>query len=359
VSRARRAGLRRLALLGLAALGAAVAGGALGAHGVGAPGRGRAESWPARPSPAPDPGAVVLLSFDGTRAPAYVARILRRREAAGVFLSPANVTSPAQLRALTTALRRAGGPGVLVATDQEGGAVRALPWAGPVAPPAAGPPAHIEADHLNAARALRAAGVGVDFAPVTDIPSVPGAFIRPRAYAGGAAAAAAAVAGLRAGGVAATAKHFPGLGAATVSTDAAPVTLPGPTGDDLGPFRAAIGAGVPLVMVSSARYPALDPHHIASQSPATVDGLLRRRLHFRGAAVTDSLEARAVLDGSSLEGAAVASLRAGCDLLLTTGPSSWIRVRRALAAAVSDSPALEARLRQAAGRVAALRRSLR
>ena len=65
-------------------------------------------------------------------------------------------------------------------------------------------------------------------------------------------------------GVAATAKHFPGLGAATKNqnTDLGPVTLnvslSGLRGKDEVPYPAAIAAGVKLVMVSWATYPALD-----------------------------------------------------------------------------------------------------
>jgi beta-N-acetylhexosaminidase len=299
---------------------------------------------------------VILLSFAGPRLPAYVRGILHRGDAAGAFLQQENITSPAQLRALTGAIRAAGGDDTLVAVDQEGGDVRAVPWAGPeAAPPAAGDPAAIRTAHQAAARTLRAGGVNVDFAPVADAPREIGSFIAARAFAGGAPDVAAAVSGLRAGGVAATPKHFPGLGAATVNTDDGPASVAGPDAEDLDPFRAAIRAGAPLVMVSSATYPALDPDHIAAQSPAVVGDLLRRRLGFRGVVVTDSLEAGAVTATGSLEHAAVASLRAGCDLLLTTGPGSWIRVRRALGSAVARSSVFAARLRDAARRVAALR----
>ena len=65
--------------------------------------------------------------------------------------------------------------------------------------------------------------------------------------------------------IAATAKHFPGLGAATVdqNTDLGPVTLDVPRAElrsiDERPFLSAIAAGVRLVMTSWAVYPALDP----------------------------------------------------------------------------------------------------
>ena len=90
----------------------------------------------------------------------------------------------------------------------------------------------------------------------------------------------AAVRGLpRPGGWRATAKHFPGLGAAGVNTDDGPATVAvsraALEARDLPPFRAAVNAGVPLVMLSHALYPALDRRRIASQSPAVVPRLLR------------------------------------------------------------------------------------
>jgi beta-N-acetylhexosaminidase len=194
---------------------------------------------------------------------------------------------------------------------------------------------------------------------------VAGAALASRAYSRDPArvsrAVAAAVRGWRASGVAPTAKHFPGLGGATVNTDHGSATIGGgaPTAADLAPFRAAIAAGVPLVMSSHALYPALDRRRIASQSPAILGRLLRARLHFRGVVMTDSMEAAAVRATGSLEQAAVRSVRAGADIVLTTGQGSWLRVYRALLAEAHRSPAFRARIRQSAARVLRLQASLR
>ena len=89
------------------------------------------------------------------------------------------------------------------------------------------------------------------------------------------------------------------------------------------PFRAAVNAGVPLVMLSHALYPALDRRRIASQSRPVVTGLLRGRLGYDGVVITDSLEAAAVLARSGVGAAAERSVRAGADLILMTGSASW------------------------------------
>ena len=84
------------------------------------------------------------------------------------------------------------------------------------------------------------------------------------------------------GGLAATAKHFPGLGRAQVNTDDASADVTGEVEGDLLPFREAIAADAALVMLSHARYPALDPNMIASQSPVIATRLLRGTLAFQG-----------------------------------------------------------------------------
>jgi len=309
-------------------------------------------------------GQLIVLSFTGTTPPAYVRELLRGRRVAGVILFGRNISSPAQVRALTAALRKSGGSPV-VAVDQEGGAVRRLAWAPPVAS---------EAEQLArgtvrsaaeaAGRALRSVGITVTLAPVADVPSVSDAALASRAFSSDpsvvAGAVGDAVRGWRAGGVAATAKHFPGLGGTRANTDAATVTIKRSRDAleavDLPPFAAAIAAGVPLVMVGHARYPALDRTRIASQSRPIIEGVLRDELGFRGVVITDSMEARASLATGGIEKASERAVRAGADLLLLTGRGSYEPVYRRLLAIAESSEAFRARVRDSAARVLALQR---
>jgi beta-N-acetylhexosaminidase len=307
-------------------------------------------------------GQLIVMSFTGTTAPDYVLEALRQRRAAGVILFGDNVASPSQLQVLTGALRRAGGRPI-VATDQEGGSVRRVPWA----PPALSEPqqqavgtARLSA--RKAADALRPLGITVSLAPVADVASVPGAAIASRAFSPDPAATsrsvAAAVRGWRSGGVASTAKHFPGLGGARENTDAASVTIRRSLAQleatDLPPFEAAIRAGVPLVMVGHARYPALDPAHVASQSRLLIAGLLRGQLGFRGVVITDSMEARASLATGTVAVASERAVRAGADIVLLTGRGSYTPVYRHLLAVARTSASFRARVRESAARVLAL-----
>jgi beta-N-acetylhexosaminidase len=308
-------------------------------------------------------GQVLVLSFKGMTVPPYVRDALRQQRVAGVILFGGNITGQEQLRSLTRDLRRAGGQPI-VAVDQEGGPVRRLSWAGPfAAQPMQVARGTVRSDAEAAARALRAVGVTVTFAPVADVPSVRGAALAGRSFSRDPAVASeavrAAVRGWRSGGIAATAKHFPGLGGAPANTDDAIVTIKRSRAAlrvvDLPPFRAAIAAGVPLVMVGHARYPALDRARIASQSRPIVHSLLRDELGFRGVVVTDSLEAQASLETGSITTVSERALRAGADLLLLTGRGSYAPVHAHLLAAAKRSPELRARVRESAARVLALR----
>jgi beta-N-acetylhexosaminidase len=310
-------------------------------------------------------GQLVILRFAGTAPPTYVTRALRRNRVAGAILFRDNAVDPGQVTRLTRDLRTsAGATPPLICIDQEGGAIRIFPWS----PPSASQPDQaaagtVAADARAAAVALRKQGVNVALAPVADVPDVSGSAMSGREFSEDPETVArdvtGAVGGWRAGGVMPTLKHFPGLGGATVNTDDGRATVSRTRDEmaaDLVPFKAGIAAGAPLVMLSHAVYPAFDPDHIASQSPAVAGDLLRRQLGFTGVSMTDSLEAAAVRAVTPDPGAAaVASVGAGVDLILTTGRGSYIQVFRALLARARADQAFRARVEQSAARVLALR----
>jgi beta-N-acetylhexosaminidase len=305
-------------------------------------------------------GQLTVSSFPDRTVPDYVRRRLRAGETAGVILFSHNASTAPEWRRLTRALQRAGRGSVLVMVDQEGGEVRTVTWAGPAASqPLQGGPAAVRRGARSAARRLRGAGVNVNLAPVADLPGGAAPVMGFRSFGGDAAGVAArtraSVAGMWSQRVAPTAKHFPGLGRAQANTDDASTTVAGGLEEDLVPFRGAVAEGVPLVMLSHALYPALDRRRIASQSARVVTGLLRGELGFDGVVVTDSVEAQAVLDRSGVATAAERSIRAGADLILTTGSASWNDVFPRLLARARRSPAFRERVRDSAARVLALK----
>jgi len=297
-------------------------------------------------------GQTLVFAFDGVAAPEYVHRRMRRGEGAGVILFGGNVADAHRLRRLTRAIQRAARGGALVMTDQEGGEIRNVPFAGPVAGQSAtATPAAAGAAAGEAARGLRAGGVNVNLAPVVDVEPPAGAgggALPGRLYPGSPQnVAALTTAALRAharAGVAATVKHYPGLGRATVNTDDGPATIDAARAQlaaaDLEPYRAAVAADAPLVMAGHAVYPAFDPANIASQSRVLLTDVLRDQLGFRGVTITDSIEAQAVLDRSDVATAAVRSIAAGADIVLMTGSGSWNLVYPRLLRVARRSPTL-------------------
>jgi beta-N-acetylhexosaminidase len=166
--------------------------------------------------------------------------------------------------------------------------------------------------------ALRRAGVDVDLAPVLDLRGGPlGSrhFARP----------AFALAFARGLGAGACVKHFPGLGTARVSTDESPHVRAHVVPRELAAFRKAVREGVPCVMVGHAFYRRFGPRRASFNQAAY---RLLRNSGFEGVAITDSLS---VFGSRYAVFGALASTRAGADLLLfTNGPDA----RRAIRALV-------------------------
>src|SRR2546428_529931 len=115
-------------------------------------------------------------------------------------------------------------------------------------------------------------------------------------------------------------KHFPGHGRSSVDSHLALTDVDASIDElerwDLVPFRAALGARYPAVMVAHVRYRALDPALPASLSAAVIGGLLRRRLGFSGLVLSDDLEMGAVARTWGVAGAARRFLAASGDLAL-------------------------------------------
>ncbi len=219
-------------------------------------------------------------------------------------------------------------PPLLVMVDQEGGDVKRIKSGPPDISPAdlgkSGDEGQSKDQGQKTGSFLRGLGVNVDLAPVLDVSQSNTAdTIKSRTFGSDpdtvATVGVAFAQGLQDGGVVATAKHFPGLGRATVNTDDNAVAIAATSDQlqsDLKPFRAAIDAGVGMMMVSTASYPTLGAKKPAALSPTIVKGLLRRQLGFSGVVITDDLEGQAIAGSIPPAVAGAGALRAGDDLLL-------------------------------------------
>jgi len=254
---------------------------------------------------------------------------VRKGQVGGVIAFP---NDPAKLKAdiqqLQSAAKAGNNPGLLVMIDQEGGSVKRLKQGPPDVSPAelgkSGDENQARDQGQKTGSYLQGLGVNVDLAPVLDVSKpTTAASIKSRTFGSDPAVVTKVgvpfAQGLKDGGAVATAKHFPGLGRATVSTDDRPTTIAATSDElqaDLEPFKAAIAAGVNMVMVSTASYPTLGAKKPAAFSPTIVKNLLRGQFGFDGVVITDDLEGGAVTATLPPVVAATSALEAGDDLLL-------------------------------------------
>jgi beta-N-acetylhexosaminidase len=331
-------------------------------------------------------GQRVIYSYTGYTPPASLLTQISDGQAAGVIFFGGNYQNKTQFTDVVKKLEAANASAknpvhypLLLMTDQEGGEVRRLPGApvlsekqiGEITPLSAAEAAATSAG-TGAAKNLLSYGLNVNLAPVLDVYRTPGDFddqygrsysMRPTVVS---ALGAKFITAQQAGHVAATAKHFPGLGAATAdqNTDDEPVTLNLPKGTieyrDEYPYRAAIKAGVKLVMVSWAIYPALDAKLPAGLSPTIVQGQLRTRLGFTGVTITDSIGADALDPFGSTQNRSLMAAEAGMELILAAlqTEQEGVLCVDGLEAGYKDGKLPKAAFDAAVAQILALRKSL-
>jgi len=312
--------------------------------------------------------AVLQPGFVGTAPPAWI----RRRLAdglGGVALFSRNIVDPAQVAALTTALR-AENPDVVVGVDEEAGDVTRFESRtgssrpGNLALGAVDDPDLTEAVARDLGYELAAAGITLNYAPDADVNSnADNPVIGVRSFGSDpdlvSRHTAAWVRGLQSAGVGACAKHFPGHGNTSVDSHHAAPMIEASRDElfacELMPFRAAIAAGVQAIMSAHLFVPSIDPDHPATVSRLLLTELLRGQLGFRGLIVTDAIEMAALSRSYGLAGAAVRALAAGADAICVGGETadeeSAVALRDAIADAVAAGELRQERLAAAADQV--------
>jgi beta-N-acetylhexosaminidase len=320
-------------------------------------------------------GQTVGVAFTGREVTPALRHLIVDLKVGTVVLLPSNFDGAAGLRHLTSELgalgREARLPApLLVCLNQEGGRASAVHDGVPEMPSelvlGAGGPQAVRSAMAATARGLRALGVGLDLAPVSDIRTNPADdVIGDRAFGPTAGVVAplvaAAVEGLHDGGVGSTVKHFPGLGGqagdphVALTTD--PMTLDQWKATHAVAIGAGIAAGTDAVMTTEVVVPGLDPTGTPAVFSRRVVSMLRDGLHFGGVIITDSLSMGGIQARMTVPQAAVAALEAGNDLMLLSNgdPNYEARAVEAMRAAVEGGRVSLAAVRASAARVIALR----
>ncbi|MGE5266021.1 MAG: glycoside hydrolase family 3 N-terminal domain-containing protein [Deltaproteobacteria bacterium] len=280
---------------------------------------------------------------------AAVKALVEKRAITGIFITDHNVSKRqisevrADIDALQAIRAQQGLPPLLVAADQEGGAVSRL------SPPLARQPglsrviagrksgedlqSLVTAYAQKQAGELKRIGVNLNFSPVVDLKIEPArrsdgeTQLRYRALSSD-SATVGDVAGwycdaLAVEGIYCTIKHFPGLGRVALDTHRHPGEIKATAAElsatDWVPFRRLMGRPNVVTMLAHVRLTAIDPGEPASLNQRIIDGLIRKEWKHDGLLITDYLSMGAVTRGKGGVGnAAVKALNAGADLLLVS-----------------------------------------
>ncbi len=327
-------------------------------------------------------GGVILFDVDQTERARLEREGVGRDEAAR--RATRNVVSSEQLRGLTVTLRDRLGDDLLIAVDQEGGAVQRLsrargfastPGARDLAP--AGPGAVREAGRLQAEQLARH-GINVNFAPCVDLAINPASRIIAglgRAFSDDpevvAVCASAWIESHTRAGVASCLKHYPGHGSSAEDSHLGfvDITQTAQREEEEAPYRAVLSRfpGAPLmIMTGHLLDRTVDPDLPASLSPRHVRRL-REGLGFDGVVIVDSLDMQAVTGRWGPAEAVALAANAGADIVLDAvnapgprrecpAPEMHAAITRAFAQGRIDGGA--ARLERSAARIDALVRRL-
>ena len=326
-------------------------------------------------------GQLLMVGLDDGASRTSLDALVARRHLGGVILLGGWDGGTERVRATTRHLAAlaskedTAGLGLLVAADQEGGAVQQLRGDGFSRMPSARVQDQGSAERPDRRRhavgrpSCARPGINVNLAPVAD--TVPTSIGRANGPIGQydrqfssdpervSRMVGAFIAGMRAGGVAATVKHFPGIGRITGNTDvtARGITDRTTTVDDpyLEPFRTGIQDGVELVMVGSAIYSRIDPGTNAVFSRPIVTDLLRDRLSYDGVVITDDVGAAKAVAAVPVGERATRFIEAGGDITLTARPSHRPRHARRHHDEDEANPAFAKQVQTAATRVVDLK----
>jgi beta-N-acetylhexosaminidase len=284
-------------------------------------------------------GAVIMVGFQGSLTDTVITD-WSRHQYGGLLVvnNNHNAASASSMTAVIARLRGVVRHRMIAATDQEGGqvclAVSTVPCdAMPVG----------RAATTQMASALKALGFDLDLGPVSDVCGGPSSIMWGRCYgtdpASVAAAVGAVVDGIHSARMLSAAKHFPGHGDTTVSSetrlpriDESLATL---ESRDWPPFKAAVSHGVDFVLLGHLYYPVLDATHSADLSPVTIKRL-RSEVGFKGAIISDDMEMGAITATTPAPEAAVEFLVNGGDMVmiahhLAVADATYAAIRAALA----------------------------
>ena len=297
----------------------------------------------------------------------------------GFILFDKNIINAKQVAMLTHDVQiEAGDIPLFLGIDQEGGVIKRIPGGtnlpGQMALGAVGDDDLALAAGELMGEEMKALGLQVNFAPSLDVNSNPdNPIIGIRSFGSDSDLVSrlglATMKGLHQSGVVAAVKHFPGHGDTSVDSHLGlPVLNHNRARLDaveLKPFRAAIDAGVDMIMTAHIAFPAVDNGHVISRKdgssvpiPATLSekaltGLLRQELGFKGVIISDAFTMDGIAEHYGEKDAIVRAVSAGVDIILM--PKDLTAAHDSLVNAVKNGTILPDRIQDSVIRILKLK----
>jgi len=299
-----------------------------------------------------------MVGFQGSLTDAVLTD-WERRQFGGLLVvnNNHNASTAASMRSVIARIRATSSHRLIAATDQEGGQVCIAIGTVPCEPMPVG-----KAATVRMATAIKSLGFDLDLGPVSDVCSGSSSIMWGRCYGTSPGPVATAVGnvvdGIHAAHMLSAAKHFPGHGDTSVSSETQlpriDETLATLQSRDWPPFKAAVAHGVDFVLLGHLYYPVLDTVHSADLSPVTIQKL-RSDVGFRGAIISDDMEMGAIAATTPAPEAAVEFLVNGGDMVMIAHHLSVADATyKAIKAAIVSGRLSRSRLDQAVAALQAL-----
>ncbi|WP_241230757.1 beta-N-acetylhexosaminidase [Paenibacillus sp. PAMC 26794] len=318
-------------------------------------------------------GQMILAGVQGTTLDDQAKQMITNQKVGGIIFYANNVSTLEGTAKFVKSIKEANQSNpvpIFMSVDQEGGKVSRMPETVESIPSSrkvgeTKDSALAETMGELLARQVQLAGFNVDFAPVLDVNSNPkNPVIGDRSFGSSAELVSrmgiAEMKGLRSEDIIPVVKHFPGHGDTSVDSH---LDLPvvNKTEKQLAelewiPFQAAVKEQVEAVMVAHILFPKLDPDHPASLSDVIIGEHLRGKFNYDGVVITDDLSMGAIAKNFKLDQAALATVKAGSDILLVAHSyESAKTIFDTLISAVKSGKITESRIDKSVYRILALK----
>jgi len=287
-------------------------------------------------------GRMLIVGFDGDSVDerSKIVKQIQKYNLGGVILfdrhfhdrtKTKNISSPQQLKMLTTSLKSFAKKPLLISVDQEGGRVARLkPAYGFDATPSAKVVSEMDeymTKHVydSLAKTLKNSSINCDFAPVVDLALNPKNSVivgLNRSYGSDPKEVVKYskifINSLKNENILSVAKHFPGHGSSLGDSHEGFVDVSKTWSEvELEPYKELIKSdSLSMIMSAHVFNSKLDEKYPATLSHNVNTKLLLEKLHFRGVVVSDDLQMGAILKHYTLKEIVTLSINAGIDMLL-------------------------------------------